>query len=76
MRHVLNMLTLILIKGHTDLNHENNKYLVISETIQAMPVIMFAVNTVRLKVYIMTIARSQVRLKLDYFLTYNISDNI
>ena len=60
----------------------NNKCLIISETIQALP-IKYAVNTVRLMVY-MTIAstttwtlysRSQVRLKLDYFLTCNISDH-
>ena len=36
------------------LNHENNECSIISETIQAMP-ITFAVNIVRLKVY-MTIA--------------------
>ena len=38
-------------KTVTYLNHENNKYLIISETIQAMP-IKFAVNIVRLKFYI------------------------
>ena len=50
MRHVLNILTLTFIQDHTDLNHENNKCLIISETIQAMP-IKFAVKIVRLKVY-------------------------
>ena len=43
------------LQGHTDQNHENMKCLIISETIQAMPV-KFAVKIVWLKVY-MTIAR-------------------
>ena len=54
MYHMLIILTLTFIQGHTDLNHENDKCLIISETIQAMP-IKFAVKIVRLKVY-MTIA--------------------
>ena len=54
MHHVLIILTLTFIQGHTDLNYENNKCLIISETIQAMP-IMFAAKMFRLKVY-MTIA--------------------
>ena len=33
------------IQGHTDLNHEHNKCLIISETVQAMP-IKFAVKIV------------------------------
>ena len=41
-------------QGRTDLNNENNKCSIISETVQAMP-IKFAVKIVRLKVY-MTIA--------------------
>ena len=49
MHHVLIILTLTFIRGHTDLNHENNKCLIILETIQAMP-IMFAVKMVRLNV--------------------------
>ena len=58
-------------------------YLIISETVQTMP-IKFAVKIVRLKVDV-TIARSMTltfiqgrkfRLKRDYFLTCNISDNI
>ena len=53
MHHVLIILTLIFIQGHTDQNHENNKSLIISETIQAMP-ITFAVKIVRLKAYGMT----------------------
>ena len=68
------------LEGHTDRNHENNNGLIISETVQAMP-IMFAVKIYRLKVYMiiarpMTLTRLQVRLKLDKFITCNISDNI
>ena len=54
MHHVLIILTLTSIQGHKDLNHENNKCSIISETVQGMP-IKFAVKTVQLKVY-MTIA--------------------
>ena len=50
MHHVFIILTLTFIQGHIDLNHENNKGLIISETIQAIP-IRFAVKIVRLKVY-------------------------
>ena len=46
MRRMLIILTLTFIQGHTDLNHENNKCLIISETIQAMP-ITFSVKIVR-----------------------------
>ena len=53
--HVLIILTLIFIQDHTDLNHEHNEYLIISEAIHAMP-IKCAVKIVRLKVYL-TIAR-------------------
>ena len=53
--HVLIMLTLILIEGHTGLNHERHTCLIISETVQAMP-ITFAVKIVRLKVYTTMIA--------------------
>ena len=45
MHHVLIMLTLTFIQGHTDLDHENNKCLNISEIIQAMHV-KFAVKMV------------------------------
>ena len=38
MHHVLTMLTLAFIQGHTYLNHGNNKCLIVSETIQAMPI--------------------------------------
>ena len=51
MYHVLTIFTLTFIQGHTDLNHENSKCLIISETVQAMP-IKFAVKLVQLKVYI------------------------
>ena len=45
------ILTLTLIPGHTDLNNENNKSSIFSETVLAIP-ITFAVKIVRLKVYI------------------------
>jgi hypothetical protein len=51
MHHVLIILILTFIQGHSDFNHENNKCLIISETMQAMP-IKFAVKVVQLKVYI------------------------
>ena len=50
----VNYIDFDLHQDHTDLNHENNKSLIISEIIQAMPT-KFAVKIVRLKVY-MTIA--------------------
>ena len=50
MHHVLIILTLSFIQGHLDRNHENNRYLIISETIQAMS-IQFAVKIVRIKLY-------------------------
>ena len=53
MHHVLIILT--FIQGHTDLKHENNKCLIISENVQAM--LKFAVKIGRLKVYT-TIASS------------------
>ena len=37
------------LQGHTDLNHENDKYSIISETFQAIP-IKCAVKIVQLKV--------------------------
>ena len=85
MHHLFILLTLIFLHGHTDLNHENNKCLINSETIQAMPT-KLAVKIVRLIIYIMyghcqsvdldLCSRSQVHLKLEYFLTCDISDNI
>ena len=76
MHRVLIILTLTFIQGHTDFNHENNKCLIISETVQAMP-IMFAVKLVRLKAYkifsqsddFALHSRSQLHLKLDNFFT-------
>ena len=53
MHHVLIILTLTFIQGHTDLNHENNKCMIISNIIQALP-ITFAAMIVRLKVYMTT----------------------
>ena len=82
MHHVLIILTLTCIQGHTDRNHEHNKCLIISETIEAMP-ITFAVDSPTKVLYdhcqsndLDLHSRSQVRLKLDYFLTCNISDNV
>ena len=43
MCHVFIILTLAFIQGHTDLNHENNKCSINTETVQAMP-IKFAVK--------------------------------
>ena len=37
MHHALMILTLTFVQGHTDLNHENKKCSVISETIQTIP---------------------------------------
>ena len=84
MRHVFKIIvTLTFIQGHTDLNREDNKCLIISETIQAMP-ITFACEdspTKGLNDHCQSDdrdfnSRSQVCLKRDYFLTCNISDNI
>ena len=75
---VILFLTFIQFQGHTDFNHENYKCLIISETIQAMP-IKFAVKTVATKMSIIhcqsddldLYSRPEVLLKLDYFLTCN-----
>ena len=72
MHHVLIILTLTSIHGQNDLNRENNKCSIISETVQAMP-ITFAVKLVLLNVYIIFSesddlvlhSRSHPRLKLD-----------
>ena len=37
MHHVFIILTVTFIQGHTDLNPENNKRSIISETVQAIP---------------------------------------
>ena len=78
---MLIILTLNFIQGHTDLNHENNKCLIISETIQAKPII-FAVKIVWIKVYMtiatlmtLTFIQDHKCLKLHYCLTCNILDN-
>ena len=69
--HMLIILTLTFIQGHTDLNHENNKCSIISKTVQTI-LMRFAVKIVRLKVYIFFLShdlalhsRSQLPLKLD-----------
>ena len=49
MHHVFIILTLTFIQGHIDLNHGNNKCLIISETIEATP-IKFAAKMIRLMV--------------------------
>ena len=38
MHYVLIKLALAFIQGHTDLNHENNKRSIISETVSAIPI--------------------------------------
>ena len=80
MHHMLIILNFTFIQGHTDFNHENNKCLIISETVQLQAMfIKFAVNIVRRRVYTCIIfsqsddidlhSRSQRRLKLDYCIT-------
>ena len=72
MHHVLIVLTLIFLQGHTYVNLENNKCSIISGTVQAIP-INFAVKIVQVKVYIFFCqsdecylhSRSQLRLRLD-----------
>ena len=76
MHHVLIILTLIFIQGHTYVNHENDRCSILSETIQALPN-KFAVQIVRRKVDIISSqpdhlvrhSRSQLRLKLNKCLT-------
>ena len=80
MHHVLITLTLTFIQGHTDLNHKSTTCLIISETVQAMP-IKFAVKIVRLKVYMaiaspMTLKFIQGHKCVSNLSTCNISDNI
>ena len=72
MHHVLSILTLTYIQGHTDRNRENDKCSIISETVQALP-IKFDVKIVRLMLCIIfsqsddpaLYPRSQLRLNLD-----------
>ena len=72
MHHVLIILTLTFIQGHTDLNHENNKCSIISETDQSSKphqvccedsptkgILFFQSNNLALH------SRSQLHLKLD-----------
>ena len=58
MHRVLIIFTLTFTQGHTDRNHENNKCLIISDTIQAMSIKFGVISIcvtlseiVRLKVY-------------------------
>ena len=37
LHHMLMILTLTFVHHHTDLNHENNKCSIVSETVQAIP---------------------------------------
>ena len=83
MHHVLIILTLTFIQGHIALNHENKNCLIISETIQAMPIKFCCEDSPTTGLYehgqsddVDLHSRSQVRLKLDYSLTCNILDNI
>ena len=77
LHHVLIMLTLTFIQGHTHINQENNKCSIISENVQATP-IRVAVKIVRLKFYInfsqsddpAPHPRPQLRLKLCKCLTH------
>ena len=77
MHHVLIVLTLTFIQGHAELNQENSKCWIISETVQTVP-INFAAKIVRRKVYIIFSqfddlhlhSRSPLRLELDKCFTY------
>ena len=79
MHHVLIILTLTVMQGHTDLNHENNiknKCSIISEPVQAIP-IAFAVKTKGLYIFFQSDdfalhSRSQRHFKLDKCLTCTI----
>ena len=62
---MLIVLTVTFIQGYTDRNNENNKCLIISETIQAMS-ITFAVKIVQLKVYIIITIASPMTLTQDH----------
>ena len=84
MHHMLIILTLTFIQGRTDLNHENNKWLIISEAVQAIP-IRFAVKIVQLNVFIIVSqsddlalhSRSQLHLRLlNVYYNSHISDSI
>ena len=64
MHHVLIILTLTFMQGHTNLNHENNKCSIISDFVQAIPV-RFAVKIVFASSDVHALcSRSQMRLKL------------
>ena len=73
MHHVLVILTLAFIQGHTGVNHDTNKCSISSETVEAIP-IKLAVKIVRPKVYIIfsqsddlaLYSRSELRLNLTH----------
>ena len=83
MHHVLIILALTFIQDHTDINRENSKCSIISETVQTMPV-NFAVMIVRLKIDVIFSqsddlalhSRSRLRLKLDKRLNLNHSSHV
>ena len=72
MHDVFIIWTLTFIQGHTELNHEDSNCSIISQTVEAIP-IMLAVEIARLKVYqsfsqsddLDLHLRLQVRLKRD-----------
>ena len=74
MYHVLVILTLNFIQGHTALNREHNTCSIISENVQTIPITL-AVMIVQLRVYIIFSqsddldrhSRLQLHLKLDSF---------
>ena len=81
MHHAFIILTLTFIQGHADLNRENLKRSIMSETVQAMPIVL-AVNIVRQKVsimfshssdYLAPHSRSQLLLILDKCFTCTIT---
>ena len=80
---MLTILILTFIQGRIDLNHENNKCLIISKTIEKTAHQVCCEDIPAKDLYDNCQSddpdlhsRSQVRLKPDYFLTGNISDNV
>ena len=77
MHYMLIILTLAFTQGHTDLNRENDKCSITSETVQEMP-IKFAVKIGKRKVYIICSQsndlinlHSRSQLHLIFYLYYN-----
>ena len=80
MHHVLIILTLTFIQGHTICSHENDKCLIISETTRAMHHQICCEDGLTKRLYdhyrcddLDLYSKSQVPLRLDYFLTCSIS---